>query len=250
MEHSADSTFANKNVGLRVPGSRRKRRWGAFRQNSIRFRDLRAKRALLILAVVAGTWGSMGCEKKVFVSVPDVVKQDLDQAKKTLAAVPLTPGVISGSTGTGAYVTAQNPTVGQQVAANSKVDLSVEMPIVVPTLKGLNISDAVIMLQGLDLKVAFVKQPSVNPFGKAKVEQQDPAPNSPVHHGAVVTLTVSRPPDIQALLGLVANEPAYKNLKPEYKSFLDAFLGNPSTSRSMEPQDAPSGTAAPNGPTK
>jgi hypothetical protein len=77
------------------------------------------------------------------------------------------------------------------------------------------------------------------------VEQQDPAPSSLVHDGAMVTLTMSAPPDIEALLGLVAQEPAYQSLKPEYKKVLDAFLGNPSVSRSMDAQDTPSSSGNP-----
>jgi hypothetical protein len=95
------------------------------------------------------------------------------------------------------------------------------------------------VLQGLGLKVAFVKKPTVNPFGKTKVEQQDPPANSFVHRNAIVTLTVSMPPDIESLLGLAAKEPAYQNLKPEYKNVLDAFLGNPSTPRSMDSPSTP-----------
>jgi len=192
----------------------------------------------LLFTIVAGALGCAGCAKKVV--VPDVVNQDLDQAEKALAVVGLKPGAISGAPGTGAYVVSESPAAGQQVAANSKVDLKVELPVLVPTLTGRNISDAVALLQGLDLKLAFVSQSTINPFGKAKVEQQVPAPNSPVRRGGVVTLTVSRPPDIEGLLGLVAKEPAYQSLKPEYKTFLDAFLGNPSVSRSMDNPSTPS----------
>jgi len=37
-------------------------------------------------------------------------------------------------------------------------------------------------------------------------------------------LTVTAPPDVGVLLGLVTKEPAYQKLNPEYRNVLDAFL--------------------------
>jgi beta-lactam-binding protein with PASTA domain len=215
----------------------------SFRQADSHVWGSSANHVFLMIAVLAGCLSLVSCAKSV--PVPDVRGQDLDQAKRALADTKLNLGTVSGGTGTGAYVVTQSPAAGQQVAANSKVDLVVKMPVQVPTLKDSNISDAVSMLQGLGLRVAFVKHPTINPFGKIKVEQQDPAPSSLVHDGAMVTLTMSAPPDIEALLGLVAQEPAYQSLKPEYKKVLDAFLGNPSVSRSMDAQDTPSSSGNP-----
>jgi beta-lactam-binding protein with PASTA domain len=201
---------------------------------------------LLVLAAVA--FSLSGCSKKEQkVLVPNLLQQDLVQAEQTLAAVPLKTGNISGASGTvppGAYVVSQTPAAGQQVAANSAVDLGVELPIAVPNLTGSNVTDAVSLLQGLGLRVAFVKKSTANPLkglGSPKVEEQNPLPNSPVRHEAIVTLTLTvlDAPGIGALLGLVSKEPAYQNLKPEYKNVLDAFLGNPSTPRSMEPAPDP-----------
>ena len=200
-----------------------------------------AKCVLLLLVVSMGMLNFTGCGKKK-VAVPNLVNQDLDQAQKTLAAAGLKTGTISGGAGApppGAYITSHTPGPGQQVDANSAVDLVVEMPISVPTLTNSNLTDAVSLLQGLGLKVGFVKKSTINPFGTAKVEQQDPAPNAAVRRGALVTLTVTTGPNVSALLGLVAKEPAYQNLKPEYRNVLDAFLGNPSTPRSMEPGPEP-----------
>lgn len=197
-------------------------------------------RIFLILVVTLGIIAFTGCSKKKEVMVPDLQSQpDLDHAEKALIAAGLKPGNISGTPGPGAYVVSQKPAAGQQVAPDSTVDLVVEVPIAVPTLTSSNLTDAVTQLQGLGLKVGFVKKSSFNPFGTAKIEQQEPAPNSPMRSGGVVTLTVSTPHDFGGLLGLVSKEPAYQNLKPEYKNVLDAFLGNPSTPRSMEPGPAP-----------
>jgi beta-lactam-binding protein with PASTA domain len=159
--------------------------------------------------MAAGTCVLTGCAKKVV--VPDVSQQDLDQAQKTLAAGNLKPGNISGSSGTGAYVVSQSPAAGQQVSANSAVDLVVALPVTVPNLTGGNLTDAVSTLQGLGLKVAFVQKPTMNIFAKAKVEQQEPPATSLVHGDAIVTLTVSTSPNIAALLGLATKEPAYQN---------------------------------------
>jgi hypothetical protein len=198
-------------------------------------------RFALLLVVAAGAIGASSCAKKEPpIAVPDVSQQDLDQAQKTLAASKLKAGAISGGSGTGAYVVSQSPTAGQQVSANSAVDLVLALPVTVPLLTGSDLTDAVSSLQGLGLKVGFVRKASMNPFAKAKVEQQDPAANSVVHANSVVTLTVSTPPDVGGLLGVVAKEPAYQNLKPQYKKVLDAFLGNPSTPRSMDGPDSPS----------
>jgi len=123
----------------------------------------------------------------------------------------------------------QSPAAGQQVSANSAVDLVVALPVTVPNLTGGNLTDAVSTLQGLGLKVAFVQKPTMNIFAKAKVEQQEPPATSLVHGDAIVTLTVSTSPNIAALLGLATKEPAYQNLNPAYKDVLDAFLGDPST---------------------
>ncbi len=231
---------------LRRPSDAREGRAPAVQSgnNRQRFQESFAKCALLLLVVSMGAFNLTGCGKKKEgkVAVPNLVNQDLDQAQKTLAAAGLKTGAISGGSGApppGAYVISHTPGPGQQVDANSAVDLVVEMPISVPTLINSNITDAVSLLQGLGLKVGFVKKSTVNPFGTAKVEQQDPAPNAAVRRGALVTLTVTIGPNVPALLGLVAKEPAYQNLKPEYKNVLDAFLGNPSTPRSMEPGPEP-----------
>ena len=194
----------------------------------------------LMLVVTLGMIALTGCTKKAEVVAPDLQQQpDLDQAEKALTAAGLKTGNISGTPGPGAYVVSQKPAAGQQVASGSAVDLVVEVPMAVPTLTSSNLTDAVTQLQGLGLKVGFVKKSSFNPFGTAKIEQQEPAANSLMRRGGVVTLTVSTPHDFGGLLGLVSKEPAYQNLKPEYKNVLDAFLGNPSTPRSMEPGPAP-----------
>ena len=228
--------------GFRTPCSLRKIRKPAFRTAELR-RPIAARWGLLLLVVAGGVLGSTGCSKKeAKVVVPNVTQLDLVQAEQALTAASLAAGNISGASGTvppGAYVVSQSPAAGQQVTSNSKVDLVVEAPIPSPNVTGSNVTDAVSLLQGLGLKVGFVKKSTINPFAKTKVDQQDPAANSPLHRGAVVTLTVSTPPDVSALLGLVSKEPAYQNLKPEYKNVLDAFLGNPSTPRSMEPGPDP-----------
>jgi serine/threonine-protein kinase len=202
------------------------------------------KGVLLLLVLTIGSLSWTGCKKKEVakIAVPDLVNQDVDQARSTLTAAGLTTGTVSGATGTtsqGAYVVSSAPAAGQLVEPSSAVDLMVAMPIMVPTLTTNDVANAVSLLQGLGLKVGFVKKSTLNPFGSGKVEQQDPAPNSPVRAGALVTLTVTTGPDISSLLGLVAKQPAYQNLKPEYKSVLDAFLGNPNTPRSMEPVPEP-----------
>ncbi len=199
------------------------------------------RRCVLLLVVAAAAIGGSSCAKKEPpITVPDVSQQDLDQAQKTLAASKLKAGAISGGSGAGAYVVSQSPTAGQQVSANSAVDLVVALPVTVPVLTGKDLTDAVSSLQGLGLKVGFDRKSSVNPFAKAKVEGQVPAANAVVHVNSLVTLTVSTPPDVEGLLGMVAKEPAYQNLKPQYKKVLDAFLNNPSTPRSMDSPDSPS----------
>ena len=185
----------------------------------------RPAHAFAALAIAATVLSTVGCAKKV--SVPNLIQMDVDQAKAMLTAVPLKPGTVSSAQGAvvpGAYVVSQTPTAGQQVAANSTVDLTVELPVPVPNLVNSNLTDAINMLQGVGLKVMLVKKPSANIFGKTKIVQQDPPANSPVRHDATVMLTVTTPPDLSVLLGMVASDPAYQKLNPEYRSVLDGFL--------------------------
>ena len=233
MPSCSEFTTYTKNFLPHVPGCYCLHGPARFRRSASFFRGSLARHLFFTIALVAGALSSMGCAKKV--SVPNVVNQDLEQAKKTLAGVPLEAGV-PATTPPGAYVASQSPLAGQQVAPKSKVDLVVKAPVTVPVLTGLEITEAVSILQGLGLKVGFVKHPTILSLGKVKVEQQSPAPNSLVHDDAQVMLTMSAPSlDVGALLGLVTKEPAYQNLKPEYKNVLDAFLGNPGVTRGMDP---------------
>jgi beta-lactam-binding protein with PASTA domain len=196
---------------------------------------------LLCLPLIAASLMA-GCTKKVV--VPNVVDQDVDQAVKTLSSVPLNANVVSGPpNGTpGAYVVSQTPTAGQQVAAKSPVALIAEAPVLVPKLMDIGFTEAVKQLQDLHLRAGFQTKASLNPFKRLRIEGQTPEPNTPVHRDTLVTLTVSRSElDVSALLALVAKEPAYQNLKPEYKNILDAFLGNPGVPRSMEPESTTEG---------
>ena len=91
--------------------------------------------------------------KKVL--VPNVKQQDLDQVEKMVSAVGLKPGNISGIEGNpppGSYVISQSPDVGQQVQANSAVDLVVQVPVTLPDFQNTSVTDAVNVLQGLGLK--------------------------------------------------------------------------------------------------
>jgi len=188
---------------------------------SIRAQGRAGRMSLLLIAIFAGLCAS-GCKKPV--AVPNVVQQDLEQAKQTLTAAQLKPGNILGGQGAGAYVVAQSPAASQQVSANSAVDLTVELPVTVPDMTKQNVTDAVSTLQNMGLKVMFIKDPTRKLFGAPKVTAQSPAAATLVRHDATITLTVQAPPDLTALVGLVTKEPAYEKLKPEYRNVLDAFL--------------------------
>src|SRR6267378_4437533 len=239
----SSSYFTSERTNYRVRGSYSLRLARSFGLGDGCFWGKRAKHVFLTFAVVVGTLSTVGCARKVF--VPSLYNQDMEPSEKTLAAVPLKLGAISGSPGTGAYVVSQNPAAGQQVAANSKVDLVVKLPLQVPSLIGSSVTDAVSVLQGLELKVAFVQQHSSNPFAKTKVASQNPSAGSLVHDGGLVTLTVSTPANVEALVGLAAQEAAYSKLKPEYQKILNLFLGDPGVSRSMADQDMPNSPSAP-----
>jgi beta-lactam-binding protein with PASTA domain len=178
-------------------------------------------KGLLLLVAAAAGLASTGCKK---VAVPNVVQLDLEQAKQTITTAGLKPGNITGTQSTGSYVTAQTPPPGQQVKPNTTIDLTVEAPIAVPDLVKSKLTDAVSVLQGAGLSVAFIKQPTLKLFGGGKVVLQTPDPNTLVRRGTVVTLTVASPPDLGALVGLVTKEPAYEKLNPEYRQVLDQFL--------------------------
>jgi beta-lactam-binding protein with PASTA domain len=188
-----------------------------------------AKPALAILVALVA-FGAIGCSKKVV--VPDVNNQDMDQAKKTLEAVSLKTGNITGVSGSvpsGAYVVSQNPKPGEQVRENSAVDLVIEAPVLVPdfTKNSVTVTDAVNQLQALGLKVDLVKQPTLSPAGilrGPRVVRQEPSADTPVHHSSLVTLTVESPPDVSGLLDRLIRDPSYEKLNPEYRSVLDGFL--------------------------
>lgn len=188
---------------------------------AIRAQKRAGKMSLLLMAMFAGLCAS-GCKKPV--AVPNVVQQDLEQAKQTLTAAHLKTGNINGGQGAGAYVVAQSPGPNEQVKPDSPVDLTVELPVTVPDMVKQNVTDAVSTLQNMGLKVMFVKDPARKLFGGPKVTAQTPAAATLVHRDTVVTLTVQAPPDLTALVGLVTKEPAYEKLKPEYRNVLDAFL--------------------------
>jgi len=204
---------------------------------------------LLLLVVVALAFSGCKKQEEQKVAVPNLVGQDLDQAEKALGSVSLKPGNISGVQGApppGTYVVSQTPAFGQQVASNTAVDLVVAAPILVPPVTG-EITEAVSALQNAGLKVAFQRHTTMNLLKKAKVERQDPAANTPVHQGTIVMLTVTTPSvDLGTILGLVSQEPAYQKLNPEYKNILDAFIGNPTSTREVGMPEAPStpGSAA------
>jgi beta-lactam-binding protein with PASTA domain len=177
--------------------------------------------AALLTGVIGLALACTGCSKA---TVPDLGQQDVEQAKQALAAAKLKPGNITGGNGPGSYVVGQTPAAGQKVAANSAVDLQVEAPSMVPDMTNNKITDAVNTLQQLGLKVAFVKEPTSRLFGGSKVVRQDPAPNTLVHRGTMVTLNVSTPPDLGVLIGMVTKDPVYNKLNPEYRQYIDAFL--------------------------
>ena len=182
---------------------------------------------LLAAAVLSLTIATCACTKKV--TVPNVVQQDVDQAKQMLASAQLKPGNITSAQGTvppGSYVLSQTPAAGQQVPAESAVDLVAEAPTTVPDLTKSSLTDAINALQMLELKATFVKQSSLNIFGGgAKVVAQAPPAGTVVRRGAIVTLTVTTAPDLAAAYGAVSNERAYSQLNPEYRKVVDELFG-------------------------
>src|SRR5262245_47670630 len=113
---------------------------------------------VVVLAVTMALAG-FACSKKI--AVPDVMHQDIQQATRTLQSLNLKVGNVTGVSGLvppGAYVVSQSPKSGEQVAANSFIELVVQAPIVVPNLTDAGVTDAVNTLQGLGLKVSLVKQ--------------------------------------------------------------------------------------------
>ncbi len=195
---------------------------GATRLSTL-VRQAPAKHAWLCTAALTAALAAAGCSKPTV--VPNVVGQEIEQAKQSIAAAKLKPGNISGNQAAGAYVVSQNPNAYQQVSPNSPVDLQVETPMPVPDLTHIKVTDAVSTLQQMGLKVAFVKQPTLKLFGGSKVVAQSPAAPTPVRRDATVTLTVATPPDLGAFLGIITSEPAYQRLNPEYKNALDQVFG-------------------------
>jgi serine/threonine-protein kinase len=186
----------------------------------------RCRHVLLIAGLVAVALACGGCAKKV--AVPNVVEQDVDQARQALTAAGLKPGNVTGVQGDvppGSYVVSQMPAAGSQLSTNSPVDLQIEAPSLVPDLTKSSVTDAVNTLQDLGLKVTFIKGSEGLFGGGPKVTAQAPTPNTAVHRGGVVTLTVSSPSKMAQMFAAVAKEAAYSKLKPEYRQSLDQFFG-------------------------
>src|SRR6266568_3590122 len=122
------------------------RRGGSFRYGSYRLDLGSCLRACSVLLFTFLTAFGIGCKKEVKVVIPDVSHQDFAQAQQMLSAVPLKVGNITGVTGTpprGTYVVSTSPAAGQTVAANYVIDLVVQVPVIVPPVTGLAVSDAV-----------------------------------------------------------------------------------------------------------
>ena len=184
-------------------------------------------RGAVILAVTMAVAG-FACSKKV--AVPDLLNQDIQQATKTLQSLNLKVGNVTGVSGTvspGAYVVSQNPKSGEQVAANSSVELVVQAPVVVPDLTDAGVTDAVNTLQALGLKVNLVKQSTLTAAGllrTPKVIRQDPSAHTPVRANSLVTLTIESPPKLAGLLDRVIQDPSFEKLNPEYRDVVVEFL--------------------------
>jgi beta-lactam-binding protein with PASTA domain len=182
------------------------------------------------------------------VVVPDLTNSKVSDAGTTLQALGLKVGTVSGvpaASVAGAMVMSENPAAGQNVAANSAVDLVAALPIVLPDLTKSKLTDAVNTLQALGLKMSLIKQSTVNIFARGGVKQQTPAANTPVLPGSTVSLTVEVGPDISALLGVATQEPAYEKLNPEYRKVLDEFLKPPAAATTTTPVTPPAGTPPP-----
>jgi hypothetical protein len=247
---NAHNFGSDNNISLvRVISEGGLRSRSSFKQDGHSFRSMQAKHSFLFLAVVTVCLGLTGCTKKVV--VPDVTQQDLDQAKQALTTGQLKVGTVSGipsgGSTAGAYVSSQNPAAGQQVPADSTVDLVAVPPVLVPDLTKSKVADAVNNLQGAGLQVALVKQSTANIFSGGNITQQAPAPNTPVRPGSVVTLTVEAPPDLGGLLGMLTKQPAYQKLDAQHRNVLDQFL-NPQATANSTPSGTPPPRPAPPGP--
>jgi beta-lactam-binding protein with PASTA domain len=225
MKHLHSSTLGKSLSTIEPFGSSRRAARQVADAGDAGWFSTRRVRTCWFVTILVWVMITSACTKKV--TVPSVVQMDLDQAKSLLGAVRLKTGMVSSAEGTvipGAYVISQTPPAGQQVAADSAINLTVELPVSVPNLVDSNLTDAVNTLQTIGLKVMLMKQPTMNIFGKAKVVQQNPPASSIVRHDAAVMLTVTAPPDLGAMLGAVSKDPAYQKLNPEYRSILNTFL--------------------------
>ena len=147
------------------------------------------------------------------VSVPDVAKQTVAEATQTLQNANLTVGTKtpqSNSSVPAGEVVSTDPKAGASVAKNSTVNLLYSSgPVataVVPSVKGKQLTQAIVLLQGANLGYSVHSVTSNQPVGT--VLDQSPAVGQKIPETKKVALTVSGTQTSVSVPGVIGQSPA------------------------------------------
>lgn len=147
------------------------------------------------------------------VTVPNVVGLSSAQATQTLQDDNLTVGssTVQASSTTKGNVISTDPKAGSSVSKNSSVDLVVSggphIPtVVVPTVTGKQLTQAIVALQAVNLGYTVHDTPSNQPVGT--VLSQNPAGGTKTKATTKVTLTVSSTQSSVVVPSVVGQSPA------------------------------------------
>ncbi len=175
--------------------------------------------ALLAVLVVGGTLSTGLLVPAMFggaVTVPDVTREDVEQAGKILAAAGLTVGDNTkepSETVAQGYVIRQEPAANEQIRRNGTVSLTVSKgpPVTVPDLAKMTEEQARAKLEDLGLKPVVTDEHSTE-VAKTYVISQNPQPGTEVDDGSKVELEVSLGPVIVPELVGLSQEKAEEKL--------------------------------------
>jgi serine/threonine-protein kinase len=154
---------------------------------------------LVVAGLVAYTiskLGSSGTPAVAKVPVPNVVSQNVDDAKQALAGKGFT-NIQTKTASNDAPVNtvfAQDPPASTSILPSDQITLSVSTgpgQVAVPSLEGLSQSDAVQKLQAAGLALGGTTQVDDPDHKKDEVVSSDPAAGTPVNKGSAVKLSLA-----------------------------------------------------------
>ena len=137
-------------------------------------------------------------EEKNFITVPNLIETNIEEAGKNLEKAGLKIGSITEmpSNKPSGIIIEQNPPPGTEVKGNTKIDLVIargesEEGVIIPELKGMSIEEAIKELERWGLKVGSVEtKPHISE--KGTILSQDPLPGTIEEKESSVNVIISQ----------------------------------------------------------